>query len=128
MERKKRKFHQSLAFALNGIACGLRSEPHLRVHLAIAALVLVGGWQLKISPGQWTALLLCIGLVLISELINTALEKIVDLVTPDHHPLAGAAKDLAAGAVLVSAFIAVACGLIVLGPPLWARITGFLGG
>ena len=128
MERKKRKFRQSLVFALNGIACGLRSEPHLRVHLVIAALVLLSGWQLRIAPGQWSVLLLCIGLVLISELVNTAVEKTVDLVAPDYHPLAGAAKDLAAGAVLVAVFTAVACGLIILGPPLWARITGLLGG
>ena len=59
------------------------------------------------------------------ELLNSALEALTDLVSPEHHPLAGQAKDLAAGAVLVTAIGAVVVGLLILGPPLWVRISAW---
>lgn len=117
-----RRFARSLSFALRGIAFGLRTEPHLRAHLVIAALVVAAGFWLGITPQQWTVIALCTALVVACELINTAVERAVDLVTPDYHPLAEAAKNAAAGAVLVAVAGAVVCGLIILGPALWEFI------
>ncbi len=71
-------------------------------------------------------IILAIAMVWIAEFINTAIEAVVDLVTEDHHPLAKASKDVGAAAVLISALTAILIGLIVLGPPLWAKTLLFL--
>jgi diacylglycerol kinase len=79
---------------------------------------------LGISRLEWSVLILTTLLVWMAEFANTALEAVVDLVSPDYHPLAKAAKDVAAAAVLVGALGAVVVGLLILGPPLWARLFG----
>jgi len=71
---------------------------------------------------SWASLTLTIGSVLVAELLNTAAETLVDLVSPEYHPLAKRAKDMMAGAVLVMAITSVVVGLCVLGPPLWTRL------
>ncbi|GAB2945362.1 diacylglycerol kinase [Hymenobacter coalescens] len=110
----------SFGYALQGIREALQSEPHLRFHaLAAAAVVALGAW-LRLPRHDWALLALAIGAVWAAELMNTAVETLVDLVSPDFHPLAGRAKDVAAGAVLLTALAAVVVGLLVLGPPLWA--------
>jgi diacylglycerol kinase len=76
---------------------------------------------------EWCALILAAGLVWVAELLNTALETVVDLASPDRHPLAGKAKDIGAAAVLVAAMIAVLLGVLILGPPLWTRLFGAAG-
>lgn len=93
------------------------------IHLAIAAGVIVLGMWLRLSTTQWAILALTIGSVLAAELLNSGLETVVDMVSPDYHPLAERAKDVAAGAVLLAAIVAVVVGLLILGPPLWARLT-----
>jgi diacylglycerol kinase len=85
------------------------------------------GLWLKLTPVAWVMLLLTIGGVLVTEMFNTAAEALVDLVSPDYHPVAKLVKDLTAGAVLVIAFISVIVGLLVLGPPLWVRLAFLLG-
>ncbi|XID95371.1 diacylglycerol kinase [Paenibacillaceae bacterium WGS1546] len=113
--REARSFRGALA----GIAEAMRSEPHMKFHLAAAAIVaLLGAW-LKVSRAEWLWLLLAIALVWMAELFNTAVERTVDRISADVHPLSKAAKDAAAGAVLVAALFAAAAGLIVLGPRLW---------
>lgn len=96
----------------------------MRFHvLAALAAVLAGVW-LRLSRGEWLWIGLAVALVWAAELLNTAVERLVDLVSPERHPLAKAAKDTAAGAVLVLAAFAVVVGLCVFGPRLWALVTG----
>jgi diacylglycerol kinase len=87
------------------------------------AVLLLGLW-LHITRQEWAILILTIMAVWMAEFMNTALEAVVDIVMPDLHPLAKVAKDIAAAAVLVGAIGAVLIGLLILGPPLWARFFG----
>lgn len=89
---------------------------HAKIHLFAAICVVLTGWRLDVSVGEWCALLLCIALVWVAEGINTAIEFAVDLASPAHHPLAGKAKDMAAGAVLLAACFAAVIGGIVFIP------------
>jgi Diacylglycerol kinase len=93
----------------------------MKIHFIIAILVIVAGFTFSISPYEWIACLLCIGLVFGMEMMNTAIESVVDLASPKLHPLAGKAKDVAAGAVLICAIIAVIIGLIIFVPKVWIR-------
>jgi len=101
----------------------LRGQRNLRIHLAFVVAITVLALYLQVSLTQWAILALTYSLVMAAELLNSALEALTDLVSPKYHPLARQAKDLAAGAVLVTAIGAVAVGLLILGPPLWAKIT-----
>jgi diacylglycerol kinase (ATP) len=100
----------------------LRTEIHLRFH-ALATVVVLGlGFYFRLSRLEWALVALAVGLVGSLELVNTAVEAVVNLVSPDYHPLAGRAKDVAAGAVLVGALAALAVGLLVFGPRVWALV------
>ena len=81
-------------------------------------LVNLAAWWIGCTAFEWTVLWLAMGLVLVAEMLNTALEYAIDLLHPDHHPLAGAVKDIAAGAVLVAAMVAVIVAVCILGIPL----------
>jgi undecaprenol kinase len=85
-------------------------------------MVVLVGVALKLTQCEWAIICLTIGFVFVAEMFNTVLEAVTDLVTEEYHPLAKQAKDVAAGAVLLAAIIAVAVGLLVLGPPLLARL------
>ena len=112
----------ALRHAMNGIVCLLRTEANARVHL-LATLIVTGmGWLLSISRADWCAIVLAIGLVWLAEGLNTAVERVVDLCGPEYSLLAGQAKDLAAGAVLLAAGAAAVVGLIVFLPPLMALL------
>lgn len=108
----------SFRYAFQGLADLFRSQPNARIHLGATVLVIVAGGWLHISRLEWVALVVCITLVIALEAMNTALEYLTDLVSPEFHPLAGKAKDVAAAAVLVGAGGAVLVGLIVFGPRL----------
>lgn len=114
-----RAFIHSFRFAFRGVAWCLR-ERNFRFHLAIAAymygFLLIYDW-FELTRGGWAAITLAAAMVLFAEAVNTAVEAMVDLVSPDRHPLAAKAKDAAAGAVLLCAIGAVATGLIVLYQP-----------
>jgi len=112
----------SLRFALEGIAYVVRSEPNARIDLVVAALVVAMGLWLGLPLRDWAMLAVAMALVLMGEMLNTVVELAVDLVTLDPHPLAKRAKDVAAGAVLLAAAAAAVIGLLVLGPPLVARL------
>ena len=88
----------------------------------MATLVIILGLWLEIPAHDWAVIVLTIAMVFTAEFINTAIEAVVDLASPVHHPLAKVGKDVGAGAVLVSALAAILIGLLILGPPLWARI------
>ncbi len=108
--------------ALSGLGQLLRSQRNARIHLAITLAVLgVSSW-LRLSTGDWALLALAAALVWTAELINSALEAVVDLATKEWQPLARDAKDLSAAAVLVAAVGAAVVGLLVLGPPLVRRV------
>lgn len=112
---------RSFRYAFQGIGYLLREQPNARIHAAATLGVLLCGWWLGLSPWEWAVMLLCIGLVLAAEAINSAVEALVDLVSPDHHPLAGKAKDLAAGAVLICALIAALAWAVIHIPKLLER-------
>jgi len=108
--------------AWEGLTGALRYERHMRFHAAAAVAVVLLALWLDVSRQDWLWLLLAIAGVCAAELVNTAVERTVDRISTDVHPLAKTAKDSAAGAVLVMAIFAVAVGLIVLGPPLWRAL------
>ena len=115
-------FTRAARSAAQGVLRSLQEEPNLRIQALAAAFALA----LSVWLGTGTALVaLCCGLVLASELGNTALERLADALHPEPHPLVGAAKEAAAGAVLVSAATAVLVGVWVLGPALLARLLGW---
>jgi len=99
-----------------GVVFLVRDQPHARFHLLATLLVLGLAWWLGLPYGDWLALILAIGLVWVAEAINSAIEATVDMVSPDWHQLAGKAKDIAAGAVLLAALCAAAVGVLVFAP------------
>ena len=106
---------RSFTYAFNGIVSAFREEANMQIHLGAAlGVVALSAW-LELERWEWVAVLGAIGLVWMAELFNTALEELTNLVSPEHNPLAGRAKDLAAGAVLVASITAVLVGIIVFG-------------
>ncbi|MEK4028771.1 MULTISPECIES: diacylglycerol kinase family protein [Bacillaceae] len=110
-----KRFLSSFRFALNGLRIALK-EPNFRFHLTAAAAVVAAGFFFALSPIEWLFILVMIFGVLTLEVINTAIEKTVDLVTKDYQLLAKQAKDLAAGAVLLFSLLAVLVGMIIFLP------------
>jgi len=114
-------FAGSFRAAATGLQFAWRTQPHLRIE-AFAAIVAVGV-AVWLQTGL-VAVLLASAIVLVAEMVNTAVEATVDLASPERQPLAAAAKDAAAGAVLVASAFAVAIGVAALGPALWGRLAG----
>ncbi|MHA7962731.1 diacylglycerol kinase family protein [Paenibacillus sp. CAU 1782] len=112
------KFLSSLGYACSGIYEAVRSQRNMRIHCVAAVIVVAAGLVLSLGVLEWALLCLSMALVISLELVNTAIEHVVDLASPERKPLAKAAKDTAAGAVLAAAVFAVVVGLLVLGPPL----------
>ncbi len=102
----------------------LRTQHNAWIHACATLIVTAMGLWLGLKPLEWAVIILVIGLVWMAEFVNTALEAVVDLASPDLHPLAKVGKDVAAAAVLVGAITSVLVGLLILGPPLWARLFG----
>ena len=113
----------SFRFAFEGIVHVLKTQPNARVHAAITIAVVVIGLWLGLSRIEWAILVVTMAVVWLAEFVNTAVEAAVDLATGERHPLAKIAKDTAAGGVLVAAILALIVGLLILGPPLWARLS-----
>jgi diacylglycerol kinase len=109
---------RSFRYAGRGVVALFRAENNAKVHLLAGVAVVAAGLWLRVSPLEWAVLVMQIGLVWAAEAINTALEKLADVVSPDHHPQIGAAKDIAAGAVLILAVVSVIVALLILGPKL----------
>ncbi len=109
---------RSFRFAFLGIWQFFRNENNAKVHLLVTVIVLVAGYYFQLERNEWRWIVAAIALVWITELVNTAIEKLVDLVSPDFDPRAGAIKDLAAGAVLLSALAAVVIGGLIFWPHL----------
>jgi undecaprenol kinase len=115
-KRTSLKLLNSFSFALSGIVTALRTERNMRIHLFSAMIVLFVSVYFSITKTEWLFILLAIGGMFVLEIMNTAIERVVDLVTEECHPLAKQAKDLAAGAVLVYTIIAVIIGVIIFLP------------
>ena len=107
-----------------GVCSAIKHERNIKIHLVFAALALFLGFSLHISLAEWLAVLLCIALVISLELINSAIEAVLDLVSPTYNSLAKTAKDCAAGAVLVSAAVSVIVALVVFLPKVLVLIEG----
>src|SRR5688500_16879059 len=123
-DSRRHSLARSFGFAFAGLWFLLKSQRNARIHLAVGAVACGLGAWLRISRVEWAVIVFTIALVLILEGLNTAVEAAIDLASPDIHPLAKAAKDLAAGMVLIAAIASVAVGLLILGPPLWERLFG----
>jgi diacylglycerol kinase (ATP) len=111
---------ESFACAFRGIAALLGSEVHARIHLVATVAVIALGWWCAITPGEWIAVVLAIGLVWVAEALNTAIEYVADLAHPDEHPEVKKLKDLAAAAVLFASIVALIVGLLIFWPRLCA--------
>lgn len=115
-EPKKPPITKSFGYAFEGIFTCIRKERNMKIHCVMAILVVAAGVILGLSPVEWCICLGLFGLVMALELVNTAVEAVVDLVTGEYHPLAKIAKDTAAGAVLIAAIMAAVAGLIIFVP------------
>lgn len=116
---KDKKGKVGFSHALAGIIAVYQSEMNFRFHLLVTCIVTISGWIVQLAPLEWVAIMIVIGMVLISELINTSIEKLIDYVKPEIHPQARFIKDAAAGAVFISSIIAVVIGLIIFLPKIF---------
>jgi diacylglycerol kinase len=105
----------SFACAVKGAAFLIRSQPHARIHLTVTVVVFALGLVFNLQRLEWCLLSIAVMVVWVAEGMNTALEAIADAVHPDHHPLIGRAKDVAAAAVLIAAAGAVLVGILIFG-------------
>ena len=111
----------SFRFAFRGLYIYITSGGNVSIHLLASVVVIVLGFWLEVSLKQWAFLLLSIGMVHAAEAFNTAIEEIVNFISPQQHPLAGKIKDLAAGAVLILSITASIIGIIIFAPLLFEK-------
>jgi diacylglycerol kinase (ATP) len=110
---------RSVRFAIQGIRTMLRSQHNAWIHAAATIAVAAAGAAFRLSSSEWCWIVLAVMAVWTAEALNTAFEFLTDVASPTFHPVAGHAKDVAAGAVLISAVGAVVIGLLVFGPHVW---------
>ncbi|HEY5823700.1 MAG TPA: diacylglycerol kinase family protein [Cyclobacteriaceae bacterium] len=106
-------FIRNFIVACQGLAVAVKEELNMKIHIAAMLLVMALGFYFEVSQVEWLILLIMIGLVICTELINTAIENLTDLVSPERQSLAGKVKDIAAAAVLFISFISVIVGFII---------------
>ena len=111
-----KKLILSFGYAFKGLAYATKSQLNFRIHLFAALLAIALGFALKISTSEWLWICLCIAIVLLTELTNTGIETLTDLVSPGYNEKAGHVKDICAGAVVVAALFALITGLIIFVP------------
>jgi diacylglycerol kinase len=116
----------SLKNAFLGLKYCFVTQRNMVIHAVIGVIVLVFGFSLRVSKYDLLFLMAAVLMVLVAEAFNTALEKTIDLYTRERNHLARVAKDVAAGAVLLTSVFAVIVGLIIFGPPLWHLVTSYL--
>ena len=107
---------KSFTYARKGVCSFLSKEHNAWIHCAAIIAVTIAGIRFEITRTEWLVILLCFAMVLAAEAFNTAIERLVNLVSPDYHPIAGGVKDIAAGAVLICAIFAALIGLIIFVP------------
>jgi len=111
-----KKLIRSFGYAFKGVAYATNSQLNFRIHLVATVLATIAGFLLHISPGEWQWVMLCVTIVLVTEIFNTMIETLVDLVSPGYNEKAGHVKDMAAGAVVIAATFALVTGLIIFVP------------
>jgi diacylglycerol kinase (ATP) len=114
---------RSVRYAIQGVVCMLKTQQNAWIHASATVAVAVVGWFLGLSREEWCWIVLAIVAVWTAEALNTAFEFLTDVASPEFHPLAGKAKDVAAGAVLLAATGAVVIGILILGPHLLEKLT-----
>ena len=107
---------KSFSYAIKGLQTTVKYEHNTWIHLFATVLVIVFGFIYELTTFEWCWITLAIGLVVVTEILNTAIEHLTDLVSPEFHPLAKKTKDAAAGAVFIASIIAVIIGLMVFIP------------
>lgn len=113
---KNKKLINSFKYAFKGIISALLSERNMKIHVNIMALVIIFGFILNISVGEWFVCIICFAIVISAEMFNTAFEQMVDIAMPEKDPRAKFVKDVAAGGVLVMAIASLVIGLIIFVP------------
>ncbi|MBT2695020.1 diacylglycerol kinase family protein [Bacillus sp. ISL-55] len=119
-KQRKHPLASSFKFGFEGIAAAAAKERNVQIHLAISLIVILSGFIFSINKYEWIAIILSIGGMISMEMMNTAIERTVDMYTKEYHPLAKQAKDIAAGAVLVFAIASVMIGIIIFLPRILA--------
>lgn len=114
--REIKRMNNSFKNAINGIIELFSHERNAQIHALAVIVVTLAGIICNITSGEWLTIIACFMIVLAAEAFNTSIEKVVDLVSPEQHPLAGKAKDIAAGAVMITAIGAAIIGLIIFIP------------
>lgn len=112
----------SFKYAFNGIGYMFRTQINSLIHLLATLVIITLGFIVHLNLSDWCLIIFAIGLVFIAEMLNTAIEFLTDLVSPDHHEKAGKAKDIAAGAVLIAAIASASIGFMVFIPKILAII------
>lgn len=114
---------RAFGYAFSGWWYVIRTQRNAWIHAIVSIITVLLCSFLNLPARDWAVIILTIALVWISEFLNTALEAVVDLAMPMHHPLARVGKDVGAAAVLISAITAVLVGFLIIGPALWERIS-----
>ncbi|MBX4149989.1 diacylglycerol kinase [Paenibacillus sp. LC231] len=122
MKPHRQSLYRAFGCAIRGILTAVQTERNMKIHIAAALIVFIAAALLQLDRMSWLFLVLAIALVFIAELVNTAVEAIIDLISPEEHVLARVAKDTAAGAALVAAVFAVVIGILVFYEPVWEWI------
>ena len=112
----------SFKYAFSGWWYVIRTQKNAWIHAVTSLSVILVGLWVQLTVRDWLFILIAIAFVWTAEFFNTALEVLVDLATKEEHPLAKVSKDVGAAAVLIAAITAVVIGILVLGPPLWAKL------
>jgi diacylglycerol kinase (ATP) len=118
MPKSYKKLIRSFGYAFKGLGYAVKTQLIFRIHLIATLIAIFAGYALHISVNEWLWIALSVALVLITELLNTALEFLTDLISPGYNELAGRVKDIGAGAVVVAAVFALGTGLIIFLPKL----------
>ncbi len=113
---------KSFQYAFHGWWYVIRTQHNAWIHALVSLAVLSLAFWLGLSTNDWAILILAIIMVWIAEFMNTAMEVLIDLYSPDIHPMAKVAKDVSAAAVMLGAVGAIIIGLLIMGPPLWQRL------
>ena len=119
-----KRLGRSFKAAFEGIVSTYKKEQNIKIHTVIAIFVIIGGFIFKINYIEWLVCLVLIGFMLMAEFFNTSIEYVVDLASPDIHPLAKAAKDTASAGVLMMAIVSAITGLVIFVP----KLIEFIGG
>ena len=116
----------SFGHAFRGWWYVMRTQHNAWIHALISVVVFAVAFWLRIGAHDWAVIILTVAIVFAAEFMNTAIEVVVDLASPQMHPLAKIAKDVGAASVLMTALAAVMIGLLILGPPLWSKLAAYI--